>query len=188
MNACKIRRVLPFIAILPFVFWVFFDTRLSGARNLNVEPSLYSSILRYFEFHSIPILTADSEKQSMMLSVNLDGNKSLVIINVDETESLVFVRCPFPWVLTQIQMSKLAVDFMHLNQKIYNGNFEMDTVEKLLLFKHSINNSSFNVNDSTLYYEITWTITQMEEVIPLVLQKAGISFADTTNNTMPEMS
>lgn len=85
-------------------------------------------------------------------------------------------------------MSKLAIDFMHLNQKIYNGNFEMDTVGKLLLFKHSINNSNFNVNDSTLYYEITWTITQMEEVIPLVLQKAGISFADTTNNTMPEMS
>lgn len=188
MKTRTLFQILSLISILPFIFWIFFDTKVSDTRNYHFQPGLHNEILRYFKKYDIAIEFYDTSDQQFLLSINLYDTLAIVIIDIDENDSMLMVRCPFPGIFTQSQMSELAIDFMQINLDVGQGSFEMDTIRKILIFRHSVDCRRLNFIDSTLYNEVAWTIQQMKIIIPLVLIKTGAVVADTTNNSMPEIS
>ncbi len=188
MNFRKIYYTVTVIAVLSFFFWIIFDTKISGSTNYRTKSSLHNRIQWYLTIHEISFEIYDSLKQDILISIDLCGTHGLVIVDINESDSMIDVRCLFPVALIPEQMNQLALEFMQLNNELDYGNYEMDTIGQLLFFRNSVDCRHLNLGDSTLYFKIVWTIQKMEEAIPMVLKKAGIIVADTTNNTMPEIS
>jgi hypothetical protein len=77
---------------------------------------------------------------------------------------------------------------MEMNGEYIFGNFQMDTLNRLLFFRSTVNLRGTGINDSLFLAEFGYPMQEIKDIVPFILKRDGISVADTNNDSEEELS
>lgn len=187
-KSIKKSHIISFIVLLLLITWIIFSSKFSGTEKNHEKMSILQRVNGYVELYGLYVDTIDLSSNMILINFTIGGDRVKMLIDILEADSLIIVRCPFPGRLIRNKMPEIALMLMQLNSESFKGNFEIDTTQRLLYYRKTIDPAMIQMNDSTFLFELADAVYVMENAIPLILKASGITIADSTNNTFPDMS
>jgi hypothetical protein len=171
MKAKNIIFIALGLILIVVVLLLIFKNSYSGKVRSQQSTTFYQQINDYVRNYEMQVISADTNKNTIRLGVKIGGTKGDVELAARDEDSTLIIYCYFPSLILADQISSLSCYLMQWNSEHTLGNFEIDTTNRLLMFRNTVDCRHVDLTDSTIYNEIGWTIQNIEEIIPVVLQK-----------------
>jgi len=186
----KKALLIVILFILSGAGWIVFSRSIAFRPSEAVYTNLYERVDAYLRKYDLTIYRSDTLNRILYLDFINRYTLSVVILNINQKDSVISVRCMFPDFLDRSTSQRIAFALMIENFHYDDAGFAIDTTPEgdVLFFQYYFSVKQANFADSSIIKECLYPMGLLERRMPFIWRIIGVSLADPNHYSLPENS